>query len=455
MTSCAQTHTFSSSSWRNSAEMVRTSLSVREKCLLGERKSNRMGVGVYDHTAVTPILSRMIRLLQMESVSLLKIEFTRGERERGAEAGAGAGGEKGPGQGAWLVMNFESNRNQTSGDALLVFEKFKEYLAGILHLPIPVSQISSVWSRPFRLRDGRWVQQFPAPAAQMCVENMSSFQRLTTFNFSMPVMLSGLERSHDSDFDFWLGMCSGPYSRLSLSLIQDITVGLNWDFEVVQHKDEDKDKDKDKEVVLHSDAESESEPESLKLPSIWRDVKTRANNDMVSVLVLENPSSFVWNAHITEPLAEFYDFRWSSCRVTNTYDLDVNLIDLDWMQWHLVPAPVHGSTFGTSEMELIIPSRSTTEVRCQLRKRYLHWESFPPDASRGMAAPPPLVAFSVNNTDIDNQQILPRLTYFEQSASFVLVSLPIPDATMPYNVLTLVSSLAALLLGTFLKRLKM
>ena len=84
----------------------------------------------------------------------------------------------------------------------------------------------------------------------------------------------------------------------------------------------------------------------------------------------------------------------------------------------------------------LVPGGSVA-LSCRSRKRHLHRDAFPPGASRGLEVPPPRVVWSNGHV---------------QGGPFALVTVPIPDATMPYNVITIVCSLAAFVLGSLLKR---
>jgi hypothetical protein len=81
------------------------------------------------------------------------------------------------------------------------------------------------------------------------------------------------------------------------------------------------------------------------------------------------------------------------------------------------------------------------ELKMEGRKRLLTRETMPGDASRGIEVPP-LIVTVMPHDDTPKRQwdevIAQRTRIYVQLSDSFLVSLPIPDASMPFNVLTLV-----------------
>ncbi|KDO22438.1 hypothetical protein SPRG_12719 [Saprolegnia parasitica CBS 223.65] len=90
---------------------------------------------------------------------------------------------------------------------------------------------------------------------------------------------------------------------------------------------------------------------------------------------------------------------------------------------------------------LTLPPQSRLELAYAFEKSFLPIESHPPDASRGFDAP----AASVHVTRGRHATIL----YTEP----LLVQLPVPDFSMPYNVICLTSTVVSMAMGSFVNTL--
>jgi hypothetical protein len=82
------------------------------------------------------------------------------------------------------------------------------------------------------------------------------------------------------------------------------------------------------------------------------------------------------------------------------------------------------------------------------RKRHLHREEYPADASRGLDVPPALVAAWPCAAAVPVAWTTTRVV-----SDPALVTLSIPDASMPFNIITLVTSVLAFLLGSVINAL--
>jgi phosphatidylinositol glycan class T len=85
---------------------------------------------------------------------------------------------------------------------------------------------------------------------------------------------------------------------------------------------------------------------------------------------------------------------------------------------------------------LILPANSTTRILAPFLKQFLEYGEHPPDASRGFE----LCAAILFPLD-------PALPQRIHTAN-VLVDLPTPDFSMPYNVIIMTSTLLALFFGS-------
>jgi phosphatidylinositol glycan class T len=95
----------------------------------------------------------------------------------------------------------------------------------------------------------------------------------------------------------------------------------------------------------------------------------------------------------------------------------------------------------TMEFILRIPANTTFKMTYEFEKAHLRYTEHPPDAHRGFdIAPGIMTLLSGENQDSEFESV--RL-YTES----LLVSLPTPDFSMPYNVITLTSTVIALFFG--------
>uniref|UniRef100_A0A183J2F3 Neur_chan_LBD domain-containing protein n=1 Tax=Soboliphyme baturini TaxID=241478 RepID=A0A183J2F3_9BILA len=82
------------------------------------------------------------------------------------------------------------------------------------------------------------------------------------------------------------------------------------------------------------------------------------------------------------------------------------------------------------EMSFTIPAFSQCDLSIEFDKAMLRWTEYPPDAHHGFHVPAPMV------TQKSTVQSL-----------ILLVTLPTPDFSMPYNVICLVCTVVALAFG--------
>jgi len=114
------------------------------------------------------------------------------------------------------------------------------------------------------------------------------------------------------------------------------------------------------------------------------------------------------------------------------------------------------------ELVLKLPPRSTTRVSIQFERSLLRWVEYPPDANHGFYVPSATVTTRIK----DNRNMTLLLSPEDSTLSYsvwgnpdsgedvlriytetLLVSLPTPDFSMPYNVICLACTVAALAFG--------
>jgi len=106
-------------------------------------------------------------------------------------------------------------------------------------------------------------------------------------------------------------------------------------------------------------------------------------------------------------------------------------------------------------VELVLPARSSAVLSLQFDKAFLRLSEHPPDANRGFDVAPGVAVFSLleaegegENGDKDQQTT--TTTLFTEP---LLVPLPTPDFSMPYNVITMTSTVVAFFVGSMLNSL--
>ena len=90
------------------------------------------------------------------------------------------------------------------------------------------------------------------------------------------------------------------------------------------------------------------------------------------------------------------------------------------------------------ELALSVPATSTVTLTYDFEKAILRYTEYPPDANRGFNVAPAVIRI-LNR--VDNSPIYIRSTS-------LLLPLPTPDFSMPYNVIILTSTVIALAFGT-------
>lgn len=89
---------------------------------------------------------------------------------------------------------------------------------------------------------------------------------------------------------------------------------------------------------------------------------------------------------------------------------------------------------------LVLPPNSSAVISIACEKAFMRQADFPPDVSRGLDLP----AVAVTYQAVADSDSTPVRIYSES----LLVLLPFPDFSMPFNVLTYVCTLVALFFGS-------
>lgn len=93
------------------------------------------------------------------------------------------------------------------------------------------------------------------------------------------------------------------------------------------------------------------------------------------------------------------------------------------------------------ELMLTVPANSTLTLTYDFEKAILRYTEYPPDANRGFDVAPAVIRLLDNAADSNSRGVYLRTTS-------LLLPLPTPDFSMPYNVIILTSTVMALGFGS-------
>ncbi|KAL8736758.1 MAG: hypothetical protein Q9166_000124 [cf. Caloplaca sp. 2 TL-2023] len=93
------------------------------------------------------------------------------------------------------------------------------------------------------------------------------------------------------------------------------------------------------------------------------------------------------------------------------------------------------------ELQITVPPASTVRLTYDFEKAILRYTEYPPDANRGFDVAPGVIRLHPNSPGEPREAVYLRTTS-------LLLSLPTPDFSMPYNVIILTSTVIALAFGS-------
>ncbi|KAI9591805.1 GPI transamidase component PIG-T [Syncephalis fuscata] len=109
-------------------------------------------------------------------------------------------------------------------------------------------------------------------------------------------------------------------------------------------------------------------------------------------------------------------------------------------QWHYQPAADRRRST-ILELKLTIPALSTTRLVISFRKLFLRYTEYPPDANHGFDIGPAVLT-------VETFEEASHLEGARLYTTPFLLSSPLPDFSMPYNVITLTCTIIALFFGS-------
>jgi len=183
---------------------------------------------------------------------------------------------------------------------------------------------------------------------------------------------------------------------------------------------------------------------------------------------------YLTNNHDTPlKISYFETVPWYLKIYFHTLEMSINGAEVDPFQvmenFTFIPAEDHGKPTKV-EFIMTLPPKSSTIFTLQFEKAFLHWTEYPPDAHRGFDIGSAVVTgfFDSKHEDLQFNGLewspilytkTPRKQVnFKVYSEALLMSLPTPDFSMPYNVMTLSGTVFALFFGsmftTMVRRLK-
>ena len=129
------------------------------------------------------------------------------------------------------------------------------------------------------------------------------------------------------------------------------------------------------------------------------------------------------------------------------------------LQVHYVPGKDNGRPYHL-ELAFILPANSVLRISFQYQTHLQRWIDYPPDANHGFYVAPSIISAtlpsSVNITSLHlHNSLISSILQHSTESLFVcihteplLISLPTPDFSMPYNVICLVCTVIAVAFGS-------
>ncbi|XP_074605753.1 phosphatidylinositol glycan anchor biosynthesis class T [Brevipalpus obovatus] len=156
------------------------------------------------------------------------------------------------------------------------------------------------------------------------------------------------------------------------------------------------------------------------------------------------------NAHKSKTVVVLDVIPWYLRIYLHTMKITCNGEDLKPSHLYYKPSRDRGNPHHI-EIVLKLPPDSVTEISYEFERSFLKWTEYQPDANHGVYAGSSTLTFLLD--DSTNATIFPsnlreaRPLIIPLKTECLLVSLPTPDFSMPYNVICLVSTVVSLAFG--------
>jgi len=174
-------------------------------------------------------------------------------------------------------------------------------------------------------------------------------------------------------------------------------------------------------------------------------------------------TSLLHNRHPTDslPVVYFATFPWFLRIFLHTLTIRSAGKDIKPDIIHVTPAKDRLRPY-TLEMLLTLPANSVTELSIQFHKGFLKWTEHPPDAHHGFYISSAVISTKLrsplNYTGPSRQSALLFPSFkappeeevlLRLHTEILLITLPTPDFSMPYNVICLACTVVAIAFGSF------
>lgn len=156
------------------------------------------------------------------------------------------------------------------------------------------------------------------------------------------------------------------------------------------------------------------------------------------------------NAHKPKTVVVLDVIPWYLRIYLHTMKITSNGEDLKPSRLYYKPSKDRGNPHHI-EIVLKLPADSVTEISYEFERSFLKWTEYQPDANHGVYAGSSTLTFLLD--DSSNATIFPSSSRGDKpliiplKTECLLVSLPTPDFSMPYNVICLVSTVVSLAFG--------
>lgn len=154
-------------------------------------------------------------------------------------------------------------------------------------------------------------------------------------------------------------------------------------------------------------------------------------------LVLVNDQDSALEITVIESIPWLFRLFLHQAEFTLNYK-HVNDVSKYLKQFSIVPAIVRKRNL-LIQSKWLLPPQSRIQILVPFEREFLRIDEFPQNSERGIEMPGALIFYKQSD----------YVVVYTETTNTLLYTWPIPDATMPFNVITMTSTLAALFYGSF------
>lgn len=183
---------------------------------------------------------------------------------------------------------------------------------------------------------------------------------------------------------------------------------------------------------------------------------------VVCLIYNRHPSSDIFTTYL-EMLPHFVRVYLHTLKIESfpggTLNVDGTGTTITPLKLHYVPGQDNGRPYQL-ELAFHLPANSVVRISFQFESHLQKWIDYPPDANHGFYVPPSIISATLpspaNVSSLNHHQSLLSTIFHHPNSPFficihtepLLVSLPTPDFSMPYNVICLVCTVIAVAFGS-------